>query len=123
MTNDIHSDVSFLLRSWSFRDKIDKLYQRAKDELGFDQYQVRDEKAISRHWYMVFLMYSFLIFHRQCGSFKKWCLNLCRTFGQLLDTVRTQLMLYFQRWCQENPHLWHDFLQDEKGIPSSAIAA
>ena len=27
MTNDIVSDASFLLRSWSFRDKIDKFYQ------------------------------------------------------------------------------------------------
>ena len=122
MTNDTSSDVPFLLSSWSFRDKIDKFYERGKDDLGFDQYQVRDEKAISRHWYMVFLMDSFLIFHRQCGSFRKWSLHLCRTFGQMLDTIRTKLWLNFQSWCHDHPDLWHNFLQDEKGIPSAAIA-
>ena len=123
MTNDTYSDASFLLRSWSFRDKIDKFYQRAKDDLGFDQYQVRDEKSISRHWYMVFLMYSFLIFHRQCGSFLKWCRHFRATFGQLLDTIRTKLMLHFQMWCKQNPDSWHSFLQNEKGMPSAVIAA
>lgn len=122
MTNDTQSSVSFILRSISFRDKIDKFYQRGKDELGFDQYQVRDDRSIRRHWYMVFLMYSFLIRHRQCGSFRKWCKHLCQTFGALLDTIRTKLMLHFQRWCVENRQKWHDFLQNQKGIPIEAHA-
>jgi len=122
MTNDTESSISFLLRSWSFRDKIDKFYQRGKDDLGFDQYQVRDERSIRRHWYMVFLMYSFLIRHRQCGSFRKWCNHLCRTFGDLLDTIRTKLMLHFQRWCEKNREKWHSFLQSKKGILMKAHA-
>lgn len=122
MTNDTRSSVPFLLRSWSFRDTIDKFYQRGKDDLGFDQYQVRDEKPIRRHWYMVFLMYTFLIRHRQCGSFRKWCTHFLNTFGELLSIIRTKLMLYFQRWCFENPKLWHDFLQNKKGIPMESYA-
>ena len=123
MTNDTTSDIPYLLHSWSFRDKIDKFYERGKDELGFDQYQVRDDKPIRRHWYMVFLMDSFLIWHRQCGSFRKWCTIICETFGELLDVIRTKLILYFQQWCKENPKRWHDFLKNEKGIPSAAIPA
>ena len=96
---------------------------KSKDELGFDQYQVRGDRAIRRHWYMVFLMYSYIIFHRQCGSFRKWCTHTCHTFGQLLDVIRTKLMLHFQKWCMDNPESWHDFLQNEKGIPKTAIAA
>ena len=121
MTNDTDSELPFLHRSWSFRDKIDKFYQRAKDDLGFDQYQVRSEKAISRHWYLVFLIFSFFTFHRQCGSFTKWSVRLSHTFGQMLDTVRTKLMLHFQHWCQQNPDRWHQFLHAEKGIPATAI--
>lgn len=117
MTNDTKSSAPFILHSISFRDKIDKFYQRGKDELGFDQYQVRDDRSIRRHWYMVFLIYSFLIRHRQCGSFRKWCTNIRQTFGDLLDTIRTKLMLHFQRWCFENRKKWHDFLQNQKGIP------
>ena len=95
MSNDTLSDVPSLLHGWSFRDKIDKFYLRGKDDLGFDQYQVRDDKPIRRHWYMVFLMYTFVIWHRQCGSFRKWCNHACQTFGQLLDVIRTKLMMHF----------------------------
>lgn len=122
MSNDFNSEIASLLRGWSFRDSIDKFYQRSKDELGFDQYQVRGDRAIRRHWYMVFLMYSYIILHRQCGSFKKWSTHNCQTFGQLLDVIRTKLILHFQKWCIENPETWHAFLQNEKGIPKSAIA-
>jgi hypothetical protein len=121
MSNDTLSDVPSLLHGWSFRDKIDKFYLRGKDDLGFDQYQVRDDKPIRRHWYMVFLMYTFVIWHRQCGSFRKWCNHVCQTFGQLLDVIRTKLMIHFHKWCIENTERWHAFLQDEKGIPMAAI--
>jgi hypothetical protein len=123
MSSDTLSDVPSLLHGWSFRDKIDKFYLRGKDDLGFDQYQVRDDKPIRRHWYMVFLMYTFVIWHRQCGSFRKWCTHACQTFGQLLDVIRTKLMMHFHKWCVENPESWHAFLQDEKGIPMAAIMA
>jgi len=73
MTTDENSKTADLLRDWSFRDKIDKFYQRTKDDLGFDQYQVRSDRAIRRHWIMVFLMYSYLVAQRQQGSFTKWC--------------------------------------------------
>ncbi len=68
MTTDETSDPSVILRDWSFRDKIDKFYQHGKDELGFVKYQVRGDSAIRRHWYMVFLMYSYLVAQRQQGS-------------------------------------------------------
>jgi len=44
MSNDTLSDVPSILHGWSFRDSIDKFYLRGKDDLGFDQYQVRDDK-------------------------------------------------------------------------------
>jgi len=123
MSNDTLSEMPSLLHGWSFRDKIDKFYLRGKDDLGFDQYQVRDDKPIGRHWYMVFLMYTFVIWHRQCGSFRKWCDNPCKTFGNLLDVIRTKLMLYFHKWCVENPEPWQAFLRDKKGIPMAEIMA
>lgn len=123
MSNDTLSDAPSMLRGWSFRDAVDKFYLRGKDDLGFDQYQVRDDKPIRRHWYMVFLMYSFIIWHRQCGSFRKWCTHACETFGNLLDVIRTKLMLHFHKWCVENPEPWHAFLRDKKGIPMAEIMA
>jgi len=142
MSNDTLSDIPSMLHGWSFRDAIDKFYLRGKDDLGFDQYQVRDDKPIRRHWYMVFLMYSFIVWHRQffssvgrrndSGSFRKWCTHTCQTFcygvfskkiGNLLDVIRTKLMLHFHKWCIENPERWRAFLENEKGIPLAEIMA
>ena len=123
MSNDTLSDAPFILHSWSFRDSIDKFYLRGKDDLGFDQYQVRNDKPIRRHWYMVFFIYSFIIWHRQCGSFRKWCNHVCNTFGRLLDVIRIKLILHFYQWCIDNKEHWHEFLKNEKGIPLSAIMA
>jgi len=74
MTNDKEISQGNLLRAWSFRDRIDKdkFYECAKDNLGFDQYQVRSDRAIRRHWYLAFLMYTYLMYHRQEGSFYHW---------------------------------------------------
>jgi hypothetical protein len=121
MSNDFESEIPMVLRGWSFRDSIDKFYQHSKDDLGFDQYQVRGDRVICRHWYMVFLMYSYIILHRQCGSFRKWRTHTCQTFGQFLDVIRTKLMLHFQKWCMDNPESWHSFLQNEKGVPKAAL--
>ena len=115
MTTDENSRAEDLLRDWSFRDKIDKFYQRGKDDLGFDQYQVRSDKAIRRHWIMVFLMYSYLIAQRQQGSFTKWCASTCRTIGEMLQVIRLKLVIHWQRWCSLHPEQWNAFLR-KKGL-------
>jgi len=115
MTTDENSKAEDLLRDWSFRDKIDKFYQRGKDDLGFDQYQVRSDKAIRRHWIMVFLMYSYLIAQRQQGSFTKWCASTCRTIGEMLQVIRLKLVVHWQRWCSMHPDQWNAFLR-KKGV-------
>ncbi len=125
MTTDENSETADLLRDWSFRsagvavsnfpDKIDKFYQRGKDDLGFDQYQVRSDRAIRRHWIMVFLMYSYLIAQRQQGSFTKWCASTCQTIGEMLQVIRLKLVVHWQRWCSMHPDQWNAFLR-KKGL-------
>lgn len=115
MTTDETSKAAVILRDWSFRDKIDKFYQHGKDELGFDQYQVRGDRAIRRHWYLVFLMYSYLIAQRQQGSFTKWCASACQTIGEMLQVIRLKLVMHWQRWCVQHVEQWNAFLQ-KKGL-------
>ena len=96
MTTDYESPAAVLPHDWSFRNKIDKFYQHGKDNLGFDQYQVRSDRAIRRHWYMVFLMYSYLVAQRQQGTFTKWCNSACRTIGEMLQVIRLKLVVHWQ---------------------------
>jgi len=51
--------------------KIEDFYRDAKDNLGFDQYQVRSLKVIKRHWYLVFLAYTFLKMSKLKGVFQR----------------------------------------------------
>ena len=115
MTTDETADKTVILRNWSYRDKIDKFYQRGKDDLGFDQYQVRGDRSIRRHWYLVFLMYSYLIAQRQQGCFTKWSTSACRTIGEMLSVIRLKLIVHWQRWCVENSEQWNAFLH-QRGL-------
>ena len=125
MTTDYKLPAAALLRDWSFRDKIDKFYQHGKDDqgrerctiafMGFDQYQVRNDRAIRRHWYMVFLMYSYLVAQRQQGCFTKWCTSACQTIGEMLQIIRLKLVVHWQRWCLQHFEQWCTFLQ-KKGL-------
>ena len=43
---------------------IETFYQDGKELLGFDEYLMRDAKAIGKHWCLVFVAYSLL--HLDC---------------------------------------------------------
>jgi len=43
---------------------IETFYQDGKEHLGFDEYRMRDAKAIQKHWCLVFVAYSLL--HLDC---------------------------------------------------------
>ncbi|MCI0529714.1 MAG: hypothetical protein L0Y56_19915 [Nitrospira sp.] len=64
-TPDKPITASGLLRAWSFRHRMDKFSEGAKDNLGFDQDQVRSDRAIRRHGDWVGLRYRSLIYPRE----------------------------------------------------------
>ena len=49
-----------IVHHFSRRWKTEEFDRDAKDNLAFDQYQVRSLKAIKRHWYSVFIAHTFL---------------------------------------------------------------
>lgn len=52
--------ISTYLQRWP----IETFYQDGKGHLGFDEYRMRNAKAIQKHWCLVFVAYSFL--HLDC---------------------------------------------------------
>ena len=52
--------ISTYLQRWP----IETFYQDGKQHLGFDEYRMRNAKAIQKHWCLVFVAYSFL--HLDC---------------------------------------------------------
>jgi SRSO17 transposase len=52
--------IATYLQRWP----IETFYQDGKEHLGFDEYRMRDAKAIQKHWCLVFVAYSLL--HLDC---------------------------------------------------------
>jgi hypothetical protein len=55
-----HRIIATYLQRWP----IETFYQDGKEHLGFDEYRMRDAKAIQKHWCLVFVAYSLL--HLDC---------------------------------------------------------
>jgi len=102
----------------SKRWKIEDFYRDAKDNLGFDQYQVRSLREIKRHWYLVFLVYSYLKISKLKGAFQrvfKPDISL-DTIGDLLKVMRCISFLYFCRWLKDHYDVLLEYLQVKEPI-------
>jgi len=92
--------ISTYLQRWP----IETFYQDGKGHLGFDEYRMRNAKAIQKHWCLVFVAYSFL--HLDClpASLKQSRLPIksigeaCRQQAQSLIEA---LILYTSRQLEQ----------------------
>jgi hypothetical protein len=91
--------ISTYLQRWP----IETFYQDGKEHLGFDEYRMRNAKAIQKHWCLVFVAYSFL--HLDClpASLKQSRLPI-KTIGeacrQQAQSLIEALILYAARQLQ-----------------------
>lgn len=69
--------IAFYQKRWS----IDHFYREIKDNLAFSQFQVRSNQAIIRHWYLVFLTYTFYLHSKVKGIFSKIYDGVLKTLG------------------------------------------
>lgn len=84
------------------RWNIDEFYHRAKDDLSFDQFQVRNGLTIMRHWMMVFLAYTFWMHCKLKGVFSK----ICQTaIGSLADFAKLMQNLSFVRMAKKSTNV------------------
>ncbi len=59
-TDRLTWDPKRILKLYKRRWKIETFYRDSKQNLGLEDYQLRDLHGIKRHWYLVFLAYSLL---------------------------------------------------------------
>jgi hypothetical protein len=105
-----------IVLAYHLRYFIDQFYGEGKDDLGFDQYQVRKDRRIRRHWYLVFTAYSFLLHHRLKGSITSWCTKKLRTIGELLRLIRHRLFLKLFSWLERNMNVFKEHLQLNRAV-------
>lgn len=102
-TNHLSLHAETVFKRWNLRWGTERIYQDTKDNLAFDQYQVRSIKAISRHWHMSFLAYSFLTWIRLNGTLSKITEDVPQTIGETLQVFRD--INAFESWefLKKNP--------------------
>lgn len=59
-SNRVDWPPELILHYYKLRWSIEEFYRDAKQNLGLGECQLRDATGIRRHWYLVFLAYSFL---------------------------------------------------------------
>jgi hypothetical protein len=64
VTNRVDWTAYRIITTYLQRWPIETFYQDGKEHLGFDEYRMRDAKAIQKHWCLVFVAYSLL--HLDC---------------------------------------------------------
>ena len=66
------ADLCDVLRIYGLRQWVEQSYRQIKGELGFADFQVRSDRAIRRHWELVFCAFSFCWWaynHKQEAAF------------------------------------------------------
>jgi len=57
------ADLPEIIRLYGLRMWVEQSYKHVKHALGWSQYQVRSDKAIRRHWQLVWCAFSFCWYH------------------------------------------------------------
>src|SRR3989338_1192591 len=80
--------LTYLLR-WG----IEESFRELKDSFCFDQYQVRDQKQIQRHWIMAFLAWTLTYWIKQNGCLSKILEQPPRTIGECKQAIASLIMI------------------------------
>lgn len=104
VTNRVDWTAQRIIATYLQRWPIETFYQDGKEHLGFDEYRMRDAKAIQKHWCLVFVAYSLL--HLDClpASLRQSRLPIktigeaCRQQAQALIEV---LLLYASKQLEQ----------------------
>lgn len=71
----------WIVKTYSQRNWVEVFYREAKGWLGLNEYQIRDETSLKRHFIMVFCAYSFILWHTLTGGLRRrWAHKSLNTF-------------------------------------------
>ncbi|MCK4325445.1 transposase [bacterium] len=111
VTNDLKLNAKQIVKKYALRWGIELMFRDLKENVGFDHYQVRSIRGITRHWYLCFLAYSFLIWIKLNGYCQRAVDVKPKTMGEHLLLFRNLNSLTCQRWIAHNPFHFKKFLR------------
>jgi len=85
---------------------IEESFRELKDNFCFDQYQVRDQEQIQRHWILSFLVWSLTYWIKQNACLSKILTDSPQSIGQCKEAVASLIIIDSHYLCQRTqmPH-------------------
>jgi SRSO17 transposase len=104
-TNRKEWETKRILTTYLDRWPTETFNEDAKGNLGFEDYQLRQLKAIRRHWYLSFVAYSLLGDQGPPGRTRWAVRGRFQTTGQRCHAVVDELLAHLVRWIHEQFNL------------------
>lgn len=91
ITNHLSWGAKKIIQTYLLRWPIETFYQDAKQNLGLNEYRMRQSHAIQKHWSLVFVAYSFLHLHTLPASSRKSKVPI-KSIGQVIRQQSQQVV-------------------------------
>ena len=111
VSNHLSLSPEEVVRRYTLRWGIECIFRDLKEFVVFDHYQVRSLKAISRHWQLSCLAYTFLMWGKVTGGLTHHLKEKrLKTLGDVLNAVRVLISLKGLDWIEKNPQAYRHHL-------------
>jgi len=93
ITTDVKMSTRTAILTYLLRWGIEVSFRELKDTFSFDQYQVRHQEQIQRHWIMSFLAWTLAYWIKQNGCLSKILNEPLETIGEYKQAVASLIIV------------------------------
>lgn len=112
ITNNLTMSTKSVILTYLLRWGIEESFRELKDDFCFDQYQVRHQEQIQRHWIMSFLAWSLTYWIKQNACLSKILHDSPDSISQCKESVAALIIIDSALLLSKNPD--HPLLQKIK---------
>lgn len=95
VSNRLDWDERKVISIYRGRWSIETFYEDTKQNLGFEDYEMRKLRGIIRHWYLVFLAYTLLQLGAFDSTLRRWLKANIDTIGEKCRFTATEIVKTF----------------------------
>ena len=103
ITNNLTMSAKTAIFTYLLRWGIEESFRELKDNFCFDQYQVRDQQQIQRHWILSFLVWSLTYWIKQNACLSKILEDSPQSIGQCKEFVAALIIIDSNYLLSKNP--------------------
>ena len=111
-TSKIDAPSTHIIRSYSYRWRIETFFEDSKQEFGLGDCEVRDTDGASRHWHLQMLTYSLLRLGSESSVSERLVSKASLLRAQFEDGLKETIYNMFS-WVRDQPDRNLDGLMEE----------